>query len=318
MEGGRVALGQAVALPLSRDDVDDDGLFEVPDVLEHLHELRDVVAVDRAHVLVAQVGEEVLLVEEGLHRPLPPVDKGVEPLPDDGDRGDHVVEALPEVLVDGGRGKPAQVAGHRPDVRPDRHLVVVEHDDQVLPDLACVAEGLEGHAAGEGSVADHGDDLALGVAPKLLAEKQAQGRRKRGRGVSRVERVVGAFAPFRETAHPVPTPQRGKILPAAGDDLVRVALVTDVPDDLVAGGFEYPVQGQGQLHHAEVRRQVAAVLRDDPDDVAPDLGGEAVELAVGEPFDVLGRIDVLQYRIGFHRLVPHSAKPIAGAGRKPA
>ena len=39
---------------------------------------------------------------------------------------------------------------------------------------------------------------------------------------------------------------------------MNVALVADVEEDFVFGGAEDPVQGEGQLHHAEVGPQVAA------------------------------------------------------------
>ena len=45
---------------------------------------------------------------------------------------------------------------------------------------------------------------------------------------------------------------------AAGQDLVRIALVADVPDQDVLGRLEHMVQGDGQLDHAEAGAQVAA------------------------------------------------------------
>ena len=50
-----------------------------------------------------------------------------------------------------------------------------------------------------------------------------------------------------------------ELLAAPGEELVRVALVPDVPDHGVAGRIEDPVDGEGQLDHAEVGREMPAV-----------------------------------------------------------
>ncbi len=81
---------------------------------------------------------------------------------------------------------------------------------------------------------------------------------------------------------------------AAGEDLVRVGLVADVPEDLVAGRVEQAVQGDGQLAGAEVGAEVAADLADRVDDVGAHLLRDLLQLLVVELVQVGGRIDPLQ------------------------
>ena len=57
-------------------------------------------------------------------------------------------------------------------------------------------------------------------------------------------------------------------------ELVHVRLVADVPHDLVRRGSRARGAGRGELDHAEVRREVAAGLRDRVDERLADLGGE--------------------------------------------
>ena len=64
---------------------------------------------------------------------------------------------------------------------------------------------------------------------------------------------------------------RRQALAAAGEDLVRVGLVANVPEDLVAGRVEQAVQRHGQLAGAEVGAEVAADLTDRVDDVGAHL-----------------------------------------------
>ena len=46
--------------------------------------------------------------------------------------------------------------------------------------------------------------------------------------------------------------QAGEALGASGEDLVHVCLVTGVPEDRVAGGFEHAMQGDRQLDGTEI------------------------------------------------------------------
>ena len=72
---------------------------------------------------------------------------------------------------------------------------------------------------------------------------------------------------------------------------MRVGLVADVPEDLVARGVQQRVQGDRELAGAEVRAEVAADLADRVDDVLADLLGDLLELLLGEAVQVLGAVD---------------------------
>ncbi len=67
------------------------------------------------------------------------------------------------------------------------------------------------------------------------------------------EGIVGRLAALGEAREPVLLAQGADPVAAAGEDLVRVALVPDVPDQLVARRVEHGVQRDRQLHDAEPR-----------------------------------------------------------------
>ena len=71
--------------------------------------------------------------------------------------------------------------------------------------------------------------------------------------MTHAERVVGTFAAFGETRDAAMTAQPGHPGTAAGEYLVRIGLVSDVPDEPVIRRIEYVVQGDAQLDRAEVR-----------------------------------------------------------------
>jgi hypothetical protein len=172
--------------------------------------------------------------------------------------GQHAFTDVPGGRVELAGHQARQVAVQGADRRRDRHVVVVQdHQDVEVVLDAGVVQRLEGHAGGHRAVADHGDRLAP-LALQLGRVGHAQGRRDRGRRVRGAEGVVFAFVALREARQAEVLAQRGHALATAGQDLVRIGLVPDIPDDAVARGVEHVVQGDRQLDGAEVGRQVAA------------------------------------------------------------
>ena len=64
---------------------------------------------------------------------------------------------------------------------------------------------------------------------------------------------------------PPPWRKRAHALAPAGEDLVRIGLMADIPDQLVVGRVEDIVQRHGQLDHAEAGAQMPAGHRHDID-----------------------------------------------------
>src|SRR3989338_2941970 len=106
------------------------------------------------------------------------------------------------------------------------------------------------------------------------------------RSVAGAERFMWRFIDIRVAGDALPLPERVEPWISAGEELGRVALVADVPDNLVLRGVEDIVQGDGKLHHPEVRPQVAALLRDSLDDRVPDFLRELPQLPLAQFPDV--------------------------------
>ena len=62
------------------------------------------------------------------------------------------------------------------------------------------------------------------------------------------------------------------------------------------GAVEYAVQGQSQLDHAEIGREMSASLRDLLDQEGADLAGELLQLWDTERTDVRRGLDGLEHR----------------------
>ena len=194
-----------------------------------------VVAVDHAHVGEVELLEEEARRPVGLDRRL---DLRPEPLdpPAEAERqlGQPVLDPLAGVVEARVEADPVEVARERADVGRDRHPVVVEDDHDRRLQAAGRVQRLVGDAAGQRAVADHRGDLAVLADPLAHRLLEADRVADRGRGVAGAHDVVLGLEDRAERGEAVVLADRRQRVAAAGEDLVRVGLVADVPEDLVA------------------------------------------------------------------------------------
>lgn len=74
------------------------------------------------------------------------------------------------------------------------------------------------------------------------------------------EGIVWAFGTAREAGNAVLLTQRAHAVAAAGQDFMRIRLMTDIPDDTIFRRIEYVVQRDGQFDRAQIGRQMTAGL----------------------------------------------------------
>ena len=200
------SLRRAVALALLRHDVDQDRAgLHVADVLQHRQQVVEVMAVDRADIIEAEFLEQRAAVHHEA--------AGIF-LDAVGAVGDHFRQVLADLL--GGLAQravglagiePRQIGRHRADRRRNRHVVVVENDDQPGIHRAGIVHGFIGHAGGHRAVADHGDDIIL-AAGEVARHRHAEPGGDRGRGVGGAERIVIALGALGETGQSAAGAQR--------------------------------------------------------------------------------------------------------------
>ena len=256
----RIGLGQLVAVALLRDHMQELRARHVAQVLQRRNQRVEVVAVDRADVVEAELLED----RAGHDHALGMLLEATRQLEQRRRVLQHRLRTLARSGVELAAHQARQVAVERADRRADRHVVVVEHHQHVGRQPAVrhrrVVQRLEGHAGGHRAVADDRHRLAR-LAFQLGGQRHAERGRDRSRTVRGAEGVVLAFVATREAADAAELAQRVHAVAPAGEDLVRVGLVADVPHQAVVGGVEDVVQRDRQLDRAEVARQVAAGLR---------------------------------------------------------
>merc|ERR1712072_56473 len=138
--------------------------------------------------------------------------------------------------------------------------VVVQNDDHPVLQVPRRVHCLVRHAPRDGSVSNYGDAVVPSLAKHRLGDAVALNGRYGGGGVAGAKGVVLGLLHLAKAREAPQLPQRRHPVPPASQNLVRVALVSNVPNNFILGGVEDVVQSDRHLNHAEGRAEVAAGL----------------------------------------------------------
>ena len=244
------------ALTLLRHHMQQHRLAQVTRPAQHLFQLLLIVPVHRTDVVKAHIVEHVVRQDKILHMFL----HMVQHLIQSARLADGIAVKLLEVQIARLHALLGQQRCHAADVFVDGHAVIIEHDDHRLAALPGIRQALVCQAAGQCAVTDEGDDVI--VRPRECTRPgHAQRDGDRRGGVAGHKRIVHALIRLRKPGNAAELPQRGKRFAPSGQDLVHIALMTDVEHESVLFGAIYPVNRNRELHCAEIRRQMPAGFR---------------------------------------------------------
>ena len=190
-----------------------------------------------------------------------------------------------------------QAGGDGPDTFRDRHLVVVDNQDEMPLMPPDIVQSFKRDAVAKRAVADHRNNPGLLVAIILQRRGESHRGRKRGTGVSRDKRIMSRFRGILESGKSAVPPDRIKRFITSGKDFVRVRLVPDIPDNLVGRRAEDPVKRHGQFNHAEVGRQMPPVFRYNGNDFLPNFLAKNFQLFLREFLHILRTLDLSEQSI---------------------
>ena len=186
------------------------------------------------------------------HHPFNVFFRTAREFPHGGHLAQHLLAAFAQMRIHAARQGARQIIGQGADILRNRHVVVVEDDQEIGRQRTGMVERLEGHARGQRAVADDGHGPAF--LPALRGRYgHPQGRADRCAGVSDAESVVFAFRAARKWRQTLVLLDGVEPLAAAGQHLVRVGLVPHVPNEPVIGGVKHVMQGNGELHGTQTR-----------------------------------------------------------------
>ena len=275
----------------------EDGPAEVARQSKRLLDDVLVMTVNRAEVLETEVLEQHLRLQDVLDALLDPVQRFEERPAHNGGARQGELDVVQHVLVPLRHPDRRQVLRQPPDRGLVGPAVVVHHDDDP-PVLRTgdIVERLPGHAAGQGAVSDHRHDAAVPLTPELVGLREPDGIGQAGRGVRVLDQVVLGLRPVRVAGQAAALPERVESRVPAGQQLVDVGLVPGIEQDPVHWGIEDAVQGNGELHDAEVRAEVTTILGHDADEDVTNLRGQLGQVLRAEVLEISRTADALQQR----------------------
>ena len=186
-----------------------------------------------------------------------------------------------------------QIAVQSAHGRTDRHVVVVQDDQQIAVGHTCVVHGLESHASGHGTVTNDGHAVAL-LTLLLGRQGHAQRSRNAGGGMRCAKGVVNAFIAFWKTRQAAGLAQAVHLVTPTGEDFVRIGLVAHVPDQAVVRRVEHVVQGDGEFDRAQIGTQVAPGFGHAVDQVAAQFIGQRGQLGRRQSPHIGGRLNAVE------------------------
>src|SRR5437764_6048308 len=277
-----VGLGRPVATTFRCDHMDHRWSTEAADLPQGALDVLDVVAVDRARILDAEVLEEGARRDELLETFLDAA-YGFDRFVTGGNRAKDSIDALLRPVIrrvedgellgqvlrqaaDGGRVGPA---------------VVIDDDDHGRFAVTDIVERLVSHPACQGAIADDDDHVSgLSLPPHRL--RHPRGVAESGRCVAVLDEVMLALRTVGVATHAAQLATPRKSLAGTRQQLVDVRLVAGVPEDPVPGALEHPMERQGQLDDAEVGAEVATGLGDARDQELADFVGQGAQLRIAQ------------------------------------
>src|SRR6478735_337143 len=96
--------------------------------------------------------------------------------------------------------------------------------------------------------------------------------------MSRAEAVVLTLRPLGESRETATLTQRPNPFAPSGQNLMRIGLVADVPDQAIVWGVEDIVESNGELDDAEAGAQVATRYRDRADRLVAQVVGNFLQV----------------------------------------
>ena len=287
-----IRLGRRVALALARDDMQELRPSQLLHIAERGDERLDVVAVDGADVIESHLLEQ----RAGQHHALQMFLGAAGQFPHGRHLPQHFLAAFAQMRIHAARQRPRQIIRQRAHVLRNRHVVVVEDDEQVGRRRARVIERFERHAGGERAIADDGDRAAI-----LSAFGGGDGHAERGADrrarVPDTEGVVLAFAARREWREAAVLLDGVQLIAAPGQYFVRIGLVADIPDQPVVGCIENVMKRHGEFDRAQARGKVAAAGRSRSGSKTAAALRPAPAIGSGQAAQVGGQLDGFEKRV---------------------
>ena len=295
-----ILLGGCVSLSLLRGHVDEDRTVQILHLIEDPDELGHIVAVDRAEIPEPEGFEEHSRRHHHLDAFLDTRGNAPQPVPPHIELVRQLINILLQLVVRRCGDQLREVIREGPDIRSDRHVVIVQNNDQVLLHDPRVVHPLVHHAARHRAIPHHRDDTVF-LTRKLTGGNHSEGGGNRSARMSGAERVEFALAPLEKSAQSAQLTDGAHPLFPARQDLMRIGLMADVPDELVVRRIEGIVKRNGEFDGSQSSAQMTTRLGDHFDQIIAHVCTEDFQLRDWQRPYVGRHIDLVQTLIAVVR-----------------
>ena len=236
-----VGLGGGVALTLTGLDVNDHALVKLLGLPKKCLYSGIVVSVHRAEVVKPHVLEIITAVERVLDGLLGVTHRAEKPIANQGQALERTGYALFSRKISGSGAQTSHVRGEAADVLRDRHLILVNNDDEPQTG-GHVVKGLVDHAAGKGSVSHHRHGVCVPPCHTVSLGK-AKRRRQRGGAMPCAKAVIFTLRALGKARQATASAERAKGFIAPSQQFMDVALMADVKNNMIARAVKHAVYG---------------------------------------------------------------------------
>ena len=259
---------------------------------QNRQQLIQIVAINRADVGKAQLFEQGAANRDAFQNLFCPARAFLKRL---GQQGHHAFGRRFQIMERRARVDAAKIGRHRAHGRGNGHFVIVQNDEHAAFQMARVVQRLIGHTRTHRAIANDGHGI-----PRIAAQFRCHGKTQcctdGGGRMGRAKGIKRAFAAFGKAGKPAFGAQGADPVAPPCQDFMRIALVADIPDDLVTRGVEGGVDGDGQFDHAKACAQMAAGDGNGGNRFSTQFIGQLAQFAVRQAFEVGRQGDTIKQR----------------------
>ncbi len=295
MPGSWVFFGRLITLALHSVEVNELGTCHILDIPEGLNKLFHIVTVEGAKVTYVESLEYILLTsEQRLHGVVETQHHALAAIANDVMLAHELIGLVAEIVVALRCGELGHVFTQRTHWSVNRHVVVVEHYEQVVLVNRRIIDALKCQAATNRGIANHRHHAAVGVGLQLAGDRHSQRCRYGVAGMTSLEGVVLALAGIGESTQTTFLAVGREAVATSSQNLVWISLMSHVPHQAVVGSVEHIVQRHSNLHGTHTRSEVPRVLAQLMHDELAQLGTHSGQLIHIQLLQVGWRINLCQ------------------------
>ncbi len=251
MEGRWIFFRIGVAFPLDRIDMDQNRLFQRFCTTEGLDQEWDVMPVHRTEIVKAKVLEHVAVIDGLAQQGLRIIDHIAGRISDQRDFEQRLFHRILELGVPLSGAFFRKIPRQTAHTLGNRHMIVIEHHNQAVPASARVVKRFIDHPAGERTIS-HDRNHMVPVPCQGFCLRKSIRRRNRCTCMSPDECVILAFARTRESRNAAFLADFREILQPTGQELMGIALMANIPDNLILRQVKNSMQSDCKLHRPQI------------------------------------------------------------------